>query len=59
MCFTNAARIARLRDSGRMPFFETAMGAMAGYGLKTYLACQSLNHITHAATISYSTIAIW
>lgn len=33
---------------GRMPFFETAMGAMAGYGLKAYLVCQSLNHITRA-----------
>lgn len=31
---------------GRMPFFETAMGAFAGYGLKAYLVCQSLNHIT-------------
>jgi type IV secretion system protein VirD4 len=31
-----------------MPFFETAMGAMAGYGLKAYLVCQSLNHITRA-----------
>ncbi len=33
---------------GRLPFFETAMGAMAGYGLKAYLVCQSLNHITRA-----------
>lgn len=33
---------------GRMPFFETTMGAMAGYGLKAYLVCQSLNHITRA-----------
>jgi type IV secretion system protein VirD4 len=33
---------------GRMPFFETAMGAMAGYGLKAYLVCQSLNHISRA-----------
>ena len=33
---------------GRMPFFETAMGAMAGYGLKAYLVCQSLNHIVRA-----------
>ena len=33
---------------GRMPFFETAMGAMAGYGLKSYLVCQSLNHIVRA-----------
>jgi len=31
---------------GRMPFFETMMGAMAGYGLKASLVCQSLNHIT-------------
>lgn len=31
---------------GRLPFFETMMGAMAGYGLKAYLVCQSLNHIT-------------
>jgi type IV secretion system protein VirD4 len=30
---------------GRLPFFETAMGAFAGYGLKAYLVCQSLNHI--------------
>lgn len=33
---------------GRMPFFETMMGAMAGYGLKAFLVCQSLNHITRA-----------
>lgn len=33
---------------GRMPFFETAMGAMAGYGVKVYLVCQSLNHISRA-----------
>ena len=33
---------------GRMPFFETAMGAMAGYGIKVSLVCQSLNHITRA-----------
>lgn len=33
---------------GRLPFFETAMGAFAGYGLKAYLVCQSLNHITRA-----------
>jgi type IV secretion system protein VirD4 len=33
---------------GRMPFFETAMGAMAGYGLKAYLVCQSFNHISRA-----------
>ncbi len=30
---------------GRMPFFETMMGAMAGYGIKAYLVCQSPNHI--------------
>lgn len=24
------------------------LGAMAGYGLKAYLVCQSLNHITRA-----------
>ncbi len=33
---------------GRMPFFETMMGAMAGYGLKAFLVCQSLNHVTRA-----------
>jgi type IV secretion system protein VirD4 len=33
---------------GRLCFFETMMGAMAGYGLKAYLVCQSLNHITRA-----------
>ena len=33
---------------GRMEFFETMMGAMAGYGLKGLLVCQSLNHITKA-----------
>ncbi|MDX2275432.1 MAG: type IV secretory system conjugative DNA transfer family protein [Hyphomonadaceae bacterium] len=33
---------------GRLPFFETMMGAMAGYGIKAYLVCQSLNHITKA-----------
>ncbi|HCK84681.1 MAG TPA: conjugal transfer protein TraG [Hyphomonadaceae bacterium] len=33
---------------GRMPFFETMMGAMAGYGLKAFLVTQSLNHITKA-----------
>ena len=33
---------------GRLPFFETAMGAFAGYGLKAYLVCQSLNHVTRA-----------
>jgi type IV secretion system protein VirD4 len=31
---------------GRMPFFETMMGAMAGYGLKAFLVTQSLNHLT-------------
>ncbi len=33
---------------GRMDFFETMMGAMAGYGLKAYLVCQSPNHIARA-----------
>lgn len=33
---------------GRLGFFETAMGAFAGYGLKAYLVCQSLNHVTRA-----------
>lgn len=33
---------------GKMPFFETAMGAFAGYGIKAYLVCQSLNHILRA-----------
>jgi type IV secretion system protein VirD4 len=33
---------------GRLEFFETMMGAMAGYGLKAYLVCQSLNHITRS-----------
>jgi type IV secretion system protein VirD4 len=33
---------------GRLPFFESMMGAMAGYGLKAYLVCQSLNHLTKA-----------
>lgn len=33
---------------GRLAFFETAMGAFAGYGLKAYLVCQSLNHVTRA-----------
>ncbi len=31
---------------GAMPHFEKNMGAMAGYGLKAYLVCQSPNHIT-------------
>lgn len=30
---------------GRLGFIETNMGAMAGYGLKAYLVCQSPNHI--------------
>lgn len=33
---------------GRMEFFETMMGAMAGYGIKAYLVCQSPNHIARA-----------
>ncbi|MGE0294486.1 MAG: type IV secretory system conjugative DNA transfer family protein [Hyphomonadaceae bacterium] len=33
---------------GRLDFFETMMGAMAGYGVKAYLVCQSPNHITRA-----------
>ncbi|MBL8548169.1 MAG: type IV secretory system conjugative DNA transfer family protein [Hyphomonadaceae bacterium] len=33
---------------GRMEFFEGLMGAMAGYGVKAFLVCQSLNHITRA-----------
>jgi type IV secretion system protein VirD4 len=33
---------------GRMDFFETMMGAMAGYGIKAYLVCQSPNHIARA-----------
>ncbi len=33
---------------GRLSFFEKMMGAMAGYGLKAYLVCQSLNHIIKA-----------
>lgn len=31
---------------GRMPFFETMMGAMAGYGLKAFIVTQSLNHLS-------------
>ena len=31
-----------------MPFFETMMGAMAGYGMKAFLVCQSLNHLNKA-----------
>lgn len=30
---------------GRSKFIEDTMGAMAGYGLKAYLVCQSPNHI--------------
>jgi type IV secretion system protein VirD4 len=30
---------------GRLRFLETNMGAMAGYGLKAYMVCQSPNHI--------------
>jgi type IV secretion system protein VirD4 len=33
---------------GRLDFFETMMGAMAGYGVKTLLVCQSPNHISRA-----------
>lgn len=33
---------------GRMDFFETMMGAMAGYGIKAYLVCQSPSHIARA-----------
>jgi type IV secretion system protein VirD4 len=33
---------------GAMPFFETAMSAMASYRIKSYIVCQSLNHITRA-----------
>lgn len=33
---------------GRMEFFETMMGAMAGYGIKAMLVCQSPNHIARA-----------
>jgi type IV secretion system protein VirD4 len=33
---------------GRIEFFEKMMGAMAGYGLKAYLVCQSLNHLIRA-----------
>lgn len=33
---------------GRLDFFEKMMGAMAGYGLKAFLVCQSLNHVTKA-----------
>jgi len=33
---------------GRMPTFETQMAAMAGYGMKAFIVCQSFNHITRA-----------
>ena len=33
---------------GRLPFFETQMGQMAGYGLKAMLMVQSFNHIVKA-----------
>jgi type IV secretion system protein VirD4 len=33
---------------GRMPTFETQMAAMAGFGLKAMLVCQSFNHIARA-----------
>ncbi len=33
---------------GRMEFFETMMGAMAGYGIKALLVCQSPNHVARA-----------
>lgn len=33
---------------GRLEFFESLMGAMAGYGVKAFLVCQSLNHISRA-----------
>lgn len=33
---------------GRLSFFETMMGAMAGYGLKVSIVCQSLNHLRRA-----------
>lgn len=33
---------------GRLDFFEAMMGAMAGYGIKASLVCQSPNHITRA-----------
>jgi type IV secretion system protein VirD4 len=33
---------------GRLDFFEKMMGAMAGYGLKAFLVCQSLNHVIKA-----------
>lgn len=33
---------------GRMPTFETQMAAMAGYGMKAFIVCQSFNHIIRA-----------
>ncbi|QGZ94949.1 type IV secretory system conjugative DNA transfer family protein [Terricaulis silvestris] len=33
---------------GRIDFFEKMMSAMASYGFKVSIACQSLNHITRA-----------
>ena len=33
---------------GRLDFFETALGYMAGYGLRAFLIAQSLNQITKA-----------
>lgn len=33
---------------GRIDFFEKMMGAMAGYGIKASIACQSVNSITRA-----------
>lgn len=33
---------------GCLDFFEKMMGAMAGYGLKAFLVCQSLNHLIKA-----------
>lgn len=31
---------------GRLDFFEKMMGAMASYGFKASIACQSVNHVT-------------
>jgi type IV secretion system protein VirD4 len=31
---------------GKLDFFEQAMGAMAGYGIKSFLVTQSLHHVT-------------
>lgn len=33
---------------GRLEFFESMMGAMAGYGVKASIVCQSPNHIARA-----------